>query len=238
MLFTHASSCFFHALPFHALPLTPSRPHRLHAMLTLTPPNLRLRPFWRLKWLDDCFSFLLLSDSLFPCLSTYLAISFLLSNYPLAPCYPIQISRCSYIADFFFGSYISKFFLLVYSQSWSFSDACLLPHLTPLFDIHVRTWFVGWQFWLYTFRLDDSYSTWCSLTKYDVWLWLLWFLCEEDKAYYGQSALGATTKRSLRLGGPNSYTLLVGIRWIQCGKFYLSRDVEWYSEALSLRIGR
>ena len=128
---THASSCFFHALPFHALPFTPSRPHRLHVLIAFTPsspsrnanaypsefttptltPFLTTEMTWQWLFFLSLFFYRILIFILpFSCL--FYVSCYHLSAIESPSCYPIPISRCSYISVslnvFFFCSYLPK----------------------------------------------------------------------------------------------------------------------------------
>ena len=219
MLFTHASSSFFHTLLFHALPFyafTPWSPPRnanayLSEFTTLTS-FLTTEMTWLFFFLPFPFLLLNLTFRFTLPLSIYVSC-YLLSAIESSSCFLLSYPniplflypRCSYITEYSFCSYIPKNFLLVYSWSWSFLDICLLPHLTSLFDIHVRTWFVGWRLWLYIlFRLDGFvlyvlfvHWIWCA-----VYGFFDFYVRERvigwGRVCHGQSASGAMTKRSAR----------------------------------------
>lgn len=163
---------FFHALPFHALPFTPSCPHYLHAMLTPTHPNSQLwLLFWWPKWLDDCFFSFLLNFTF--CFT--LPLSVYVSCYPLSAiespfcfllsCLPYP--SCSYL-------WIS-FFLLIYS--WC------LPLTSPYLVWYTCMYLVCGVLTLYILsRLDGS----ILYMLFVDWIWCAvygffdFFLCENE----------------------------------------------------------
>ena len=145
MFFAHASSCFFHALPFHALPFTPSRTYSPLRNANAYPPEFTtLTPFF-----DDqndliMIVFFSFTESHFPlypfpvCLCILLSIVCYRITLLSAPCYPIHISplplypHCSHLIDrFFFFARISlnfsSSFILDFDLFLMFAS-CLILH--------------------------------------------------------------------------------------------------------------